>query len=178
MAYVHILINHVPIILAALGAAAALASLIWRARTVWLYAVATLTLAGLSIYPVKWTGERAEDSMEDMWYVTRDAIHAHEEAGEVATWVLLAVGVVSAYAWWRATRWIRPADAPPVWLRALVVVGALAALGTTGYTAKLSDPILHYSPRLQHPPALGIPATIRNPGVDTMPLPEVPSDGR
>jgi hypothetical protein len=174
MAYVHILINHVPIILAGLGAAAALASLIWRGRTVWLYAVVTLTLAGLSIYPVKWTGEGAEESMEEMWYVTRDAIHAHEEAGELATWVVLAVGVVSAYAWWRATRWIRPADVPPAWLRALVVVGGLAAVGTTGYAAKLSDPILHYSPRLQHPPALGIPATIRNPGVDTMPLPALP----
>jgi len=173
MAYVHILINHVPIILAGLGAAAALASLVWRRRTVWLYAVATLTLAGLSVYPVLLTGKRAEESMEKMWYVTRDAIHTHEDAGEVATYVMLAVGALSAYAWWRATRWMRPADAPPTWLRAAVVVGALASTGALSYAAKQSDYIMHYSPRLQHPPAIGIPATIRNPGVDTMPLPAV-----
>jgi len=178
MAYVHTAINHFPIILAMLGAAAAIASLVWRRRAVWLYAVATLTLAGLSVYPVRWTGHQAEHSMEDMWYVTRDAIHDHEEAGDRAMWVLLAVGLVSAYAWWRAARYrelshSRRDEYAPTWLRAVVVLGGLAAAGMVSYAAKLSDPILHYSPRLQHPPAPGIPATVRNPGADTLPLPAV-----
>jgi hypothetical protein len=169
-AYVHILVNHFPIVLAFLSVAGAIASFIWRRRAVWLYAVATLTLAGLSAYPVMLTGHGAEHSMEHMWYVPRSAIHAHEEAGELATWILLAAGVVAAYAWWRATRPARLGELPPAWLRALVLVGALAAGGATAYAAKMSDPIMHYSPRLQHPPAIGIPATPRNPGVDTMPL--------
>ena len=159
-AYAHILINHFPIILAILGAAAAVASFLWRRRAVWLYAVATLTLAGLAAYPAVFTGQRAEDSMEDMPYVTRDVIHAHEEAAEAAMWVLLVTGAVSAYAWWRAVR-PGPRDAAvdsPLWLRAVVTIGAVASAGTVSYAAKLSDPIMHYSPALPHPPAPGIPA--------------------
>ena len=169
-AYLHILVNHFPIVLSILGAAAAVASFIWRRRSVWLYAVATLTLAGLSAYPVMLTGHEAEESMEKMNYVTRRAIHDHEEAGELATYVMLGTGVVSAIAWWLAVRRDAPRDAPrgatravgvpaPTWLRALVTLGALASAGTVSWAAKQSDPIMHYSPLLQHPPALGIPAT-------------------
>jgi len=170
-AYIHIVINHFPIILALLGAGAAVASFIWRRRALWLYAVASLTLAGLSIYPVKLTGDMAEESMEKMPYVSRRTIHAHEEAGEIAMWVLLATGVVSAYAWWRALQ-SAPRDetfATPPWLRALVTIGALASVGATSYAAKLSDPIMHYSPQLPHPPAPGIPAVAPPPAAATAP---------
>lgn len=160
-AYLHILINHFPIVLALLGVAAVLASFVWRRRAVWLYAVATLTLAGLSVYPVALTGNAAEESMEDMNYVQRRAIHEHEEAADIAKWVMLATGVLSAYAWWRALR-AAPRDESldtPRWLRGLVVLGAVASAGTVSWAAKKSDVIMHYSPLLQHPPAPGIPAT-------------------
>lgn len=159
-AYVHIAINHFPIVLALLGAAAAVASFIWRRRALWLYAVATLTLAALSVYPVKFTGDLAEESIEKMPYATREAIHTHEEAGELAMWIVIGTGVLSAYAWWRALQ-SAPRDetfATPPWLRAMVTIGALASAGATSYAAKTSDPILHYSPQLPHPPAPGIPA--------------------
>lgn len=160
-AYLHILLNHFPIILSLLGLAAAVASFVWRRRAVWLYAVATLTLAGLTAYPVVLTGHAAEKSMEDMNYVQREAIHDHEEAADLSMWVLLATGAVSAYAWWRALR-AAPRDPSldtPNWLRALVVLGAVASATTVSWAAKKSDPIVHYSPLLQHPPAPGIPAT-------------------
>jgi hypothetical protein len=173
-AYLHIVINHFPIVLSLLGLAAAVASFVWRRRAVWLYAVATLTLAGLSAYPAVFTGHGAEESMEDMNYVRREAIHDHEEAADLAMWVLLATGAVSAYAWWRALR-AAPRDASldtPGWLRGLVVVGALASAGTVSWAAKKSDPILHYTPLLQHPPAPGIPAT--PPGTMPPAFPERP----
>jgi len=106
------------------------------------------------------SGHEAEESIEKMPYAARRAIHAHEEAGELAMWVLLATGVVAAYAWFRTSQ-SAPRDetfAAPTWLRVLVAAGGLASAGTTAYTAKLSDPILHYSPTLPHPAAPGIPA--------------------
>ena len=50
--YVHTLINHFPIILSVVGTGVVLLALIVRRRGLWLYALATLTLAGLSVY---WT---------------------------------------------------------------------------------------------------------------------------
>lgn len=165
-AYLHILINHFPIILSLLGAAAAIVSFFRPRRALWLYAVASLTLAGLAAYPTLFTGQLAEHSIEKMPYAARRAIHAHEEAGEVAMWVLLVTGAVAAYAWWRAMR-AAPRDDrfdTPSWLRLLVTVGAVASAGTAAYAAKMSDPILHYSPQLPHPPAPGIPAVAPPPG--------------
>src|SRR5690242_16627936 len=43
--YVHTLINHFPIILVVMGAAAAVTALVLRRRGIWLYSVASLTLA-------------------------------------------------------------------------------------------------------------------------------------
>jgi hypothetical protein len=159
-AYVHILINHFPIILSLLGAAAAVLALFRRRRTLWTYAVATLTLAGLSAYPTVFTGQQAEHSIEKMPYASRRTIHDHEEAGELAMWVLIVTGVIAAYAWWRTSQ-SAPRDETfdaPTWLRILVAAGGVASAGTAGYAAKLSDPILHYSPNLPHPAAPGIPA--------------------
>lgn len=172
-AYVHILINHFPIILSLVGAAAAVLALVRPRRTLWVYAVATLTLAGLSAYPTVLAGHQAEDSIEKMPYASRRAIHAHEEAGELAMWVLLATGVIAAYAWFRTSQ-SAPRDetfAAPGWLRALVAAGAVASAGTTSYAAKMSDPIMHYSPTLPHPAAPGIPAVA--PTVPAMATPPV-----
>ena len=63
-AYLHILINHFPIILSLIGAAAAIVFLFRPRRALWLYAVASLTLAGLAAYPTKFTGGLAEESIE------------------------------------------------------------------------------------------------------------------
>lgn len=159
-AYLHILINHFPIILAVIGAAAAVLSVFVRGRSTWIYATASLTMAGLLAYPTVFTGQRAEDSLRPMWYVAKGTMHTHEDAGEIAMYVLIVTALISAYAWWRATRrYLRENEAiAPGWLRAAVIVGGLASAGTAGWAAKQADPILHYSPRLPHPSAPGIPA--------------------
>lgn len=51
--YAHLLVNHFSVILAYVGLAAILLAAVRRRRALWLYAVATLTLAGLGfIRPV------------------------------------------------------------------------------------------------------------------------------
>src|SRR3954471_21308033 len=88
----HILINHFPIILTLLGTAAAVLALFVSKRGVWLYATATLFLAGLSVVPTFLTGDPAADEMRDTWYVTRQAISAHDAAAEWTLWGLIIMG--------------------------------------------------------------------------------------
>jgi hypothetical protein len=156
--YLHLLVNHVPIILFAFGAAAALLALLVRKRGVWLYAVASITIAGASAYPVMLTGHAAEDVMRKAWYVDKDAIATHEDSADVATWTMIAAGVICAVVWWRLAR--APLESTLVLSRfsqALVLLAALAGLSTVSYAAWQGGKIVHGAERLATPPPGFVP---------------------
>ena len=149
--YLHILINHFPIILTVVGTAALILALIVRQRIVWLYAVATLTLAGLSIYPVFFTGDQASDAVQKTWYIVRSMVEEHDAAANFALVSTLILGAVSAYTWWRMVR-REPTGLPPVWLRILLTVLAFWGMSVLARTAYLGGKIVHDSPKLTAPP--------------------------
>lgn len=149
--YLHILINHFPIITTVIGTVALLLALIVRRRIVWLYALATLTLAGLSIYPVYFTGDKAADSLRNTWYVVHSMVETHDDAAGFALASILIMGAASAYTWWRMVR-REPTTLPPVWLRVVVAVIAVWALSVIARTAYLGGKIVHESPKLEIPP--------------------------
>lgn len=150
--YVHTLINHFPIILMVVGTGVLLLALIVRRRGLWLYALATLTLAGVSIYPVYFTGDEAADAVRQTWYIMRPMVEKHDDAAGFALVSVLIIGVVSAYTWWRMLR-REVTTLPPVWLRTVVAVLAVWALSVVARTAYLGGQIVHDSPKLQTPPA-------------------------
>lgn len=155
--HAHLLINHFPIILAVMGAAAAVLAVIRHWRGVWLYAVASLTIMGLSAYPTVFTGQRADHALHDPWYIVHGTIDRHEEAAELAMWVMLATGLIAAYAWWRAVK--DPPDRAPVgWLRALVLIAALGSVGTVSWAAWLGGNVVNGSTILAGPKPAGLPA--------------------
>jgi uncharacterized membrane protein len=155
--HIHLMVNHVPIILAIAGLVATIVALVTRQRSAWLYAVATLTVAGLSAYPVHFTGDLAADVMKHKWYVVKDSIEAHDNFSGITMWILMVTGAASAYAWWRLAR--QGGEEPtPGWLRVFILVGALAGTGAGAYTAYLGGEIVYGSPRLVSPPgAVGAP---------------------
>jgi hypothetical protein len=163
--YLHLLINHFPVVLGIVGTLGALLAFAMRRRTVWLFAVACLTLAGVFAQPVVMTGEVAEDAMRTAWYLSRDAVSAHESAGEWARWALLLCGATSAFAWWHLVRAPRttaqqragsPGDFPR-WLQLFVVITALLATTTTARAAWLGGKLVHANATLAFPPAPAAP---------------------
>ena len=156
-AYLHLLVNHIPIILAGLGALAAAAALVTRKRAVWLYALATITLAGLGAAPAFVSGRFAEDVMRGAWYVERGSWRAHEDSAEVATILLLASGAISAFAWHRLARGPdRDSAELPAWLRSLVVGAALAGFAAVTVTAYQGGRIIHKSKVLMDEAPAGV----------------------
>lgn len=160
-------------ILTVVGAFFAIVALFVRKRGVWLYATATLALAGLSVIPTFLTGDPAAEQLRNTWYVTRQAIHAHDDSAEWTLWGLIIMGLISAYAWWRAWRretvvvagavhtergdvpaeaQVRASAGLPGWLRALVVLSALVGCALVYRTASLGGDILHHSTVLQTTP--------------------------
>lgn len=143
--HLHLMVNHFPIVLTLTGLVVALAALVARRRVLWVYALATLTAAGLFAIPAFLSGSQAGDVVERRPGVSEAAVDAHEEAAEAALWVVLAMGAVSAFAWWRLTRRDAPVLPAPA-LRALVLAAALAGGGTVGYAALLGGRISHGAP--------------------------------
>src|SRR6478672_7152654 len=157
--YAHLLINHFPVVLSIAALAVTVLALILGRRGLWLTAMGALTAAGLFIYPVHFTGDKADHALNDPWYIRPGTIDAHDNAAGIAVWVILIAGAFAAYSWWRSVS--RPAELIPVWMRAGMLVGALGAVGTVTYTAYLGGKIIHESPvlELKQAPA-GLPAGV------------------
>ena len=151
----HLAVNHFPIILALVGAAAALLAFVTRKRGVLLYALATLTLAGLASYPTVLTGDEAEEVLEKRWFIDKAQIKDHEESADISNILLLITGVVSAACWYRVLRSPREA-APATWMLALIEGLGLSSAGSVAYTSWEGGFIVSKNEKLKGPP----PATI------------------
>lgn len=157
--YAHLLINHFPVVLSVAALVVAILALLVQRRGLWLTSMGALTVAGLFVYPVHLTGLEADEALNDPWYVRPGVIESHEDAGTLAMYIILVVGVFAAYSWWRSLK--RPTELMPAWMRAGVFVGALVAVGAVTYTAYLGGKIIHESAvlQLEQPPS-GLPACV------------------
>jgi uncharacterized membrane protein len=143
----HLMVNHFPVILSLLGLAAAAAAFLTRRRSVVLYALATLTLAGASSYPAFLSGDEAAEQIDKRWYVDRDQIHEHDEAAEFANVLMIVTGVAAAVAWWLTLRTVREARPGTAMLSAMLVLslGSAAAMARTAWLGgfiAIKNPVL------------------------------------
>ncbi len=163
--YSHLLLNHFPVVLSVVGLGTTILALLIGRRGLWQAAMGALTIAGLFVYPVHFSGDKAEDALNDPWYIKAGAIEAHDKAAGIAMWVILAAGAFAAYCWWRSIK--RPEERIPGFIRAGVLVAALGAVGTVTYAAYLGGKIIHEAPvlQLQDAPA-GLPAGVAAPKSD------------
>ncbi|HEY1951680.1 MAG TPA: hypothetical protein VGG76_02650 [Gemmatimonadaceae bacterium] len=167
--YAHLVINHFPVVLSVAALVVTLLALILGRRGLWLTAMGALTAAGLFVYPVHFTGDKADHALNDPWFIRPGTIEAHDNAAGVAMVVILIAGAFAAYSWWRSLK--QPAELIPGWMRAGVLVGALGAVITVTYTAYLGGKIIHDAPIMeqkQAPAGLppGVAASAREPTPD------------
>jgi uncharacterized membrane protein len=164
--YAHLLINHFPVVLSVSALAIAILALILGHRALWQTSMGALTVAGLFIFPVHFSGDRADQALKDPWFIKPGMIEAHDAAATWALWAILLVGVFAAYCLWRSLK--RPAEPLPGWMKAGVVVGGLLATSTVARTAYLGGKIIHEAHVLelqQAPPGLppGVAAEPKGP---------------
>lgn len=159
--YVHLLINHIPVVLGAVAGAAAIVALLSGRRQAWLYTAITLTLAGLSAYPTAITGERASRILRQRVPSARQAIRSHSESADVTLWILLGSGVLGIAGWYRVGSDDRTAPVPG-WVKIALTVPALASAGAVAVTSRRGGEIGHqpWETSLQAPPVISTDSTI------------------
>lgn len=95
-AHLHLLVNHFPIIVPILGLLVLVAGFILKNTIVKRTALGILLFGALMAFPANFTGEGAEEMIEEMPGISHDKIEAHEEAAEVFIWVAGLLGLLSA----------------------------------------------------------------------------------
>lgn len=134
----HLMVNHFPIMLGLVAAAAVLAALATRREFFWLYAYVTAILGGVSACFAYFTGDQAGDIARHYWYVNRPEIHDHEDAALWTLLILIAAGLAAIWALYRRHPRVRAI------FSVLVLAGAVSA-AITGWEG---GKIVHESPKL------------------------------
>ena len=146
----HLILNHFPVILTVMACFASLLAIATKSRSAWLYAAASLTIAGLFSYPTFLTGHGAHEVLEDLWYVKAGSWDAHKDAAGWANIVVLIGGAFGAYAWWTLTR---SKDAMlATWAQAVLVFACVMGATTMGRTAWLGGKVIREQAALKTPP--------------------------
>lgn len=93
--HIHLLLNHVSILAALFSVFIYLAGIFKNNVSIKNTALIGFVLAAISAIPVFLTGETAEESVEHLPGVLESAIESHEEAAEIALWLIEITGVVA-----------------------------------------------------------------------------------
>lgn len=136
--HLHLMINHLPLF----GSAIAVVLLAWallaRSRDLTRAALILTLVCGVGAYLSHWSGDEAEEQVEDLPWAQRELIHEHEEAADWALWLLAAAGVASAVG---LVRMRKGADAR---METMIVLGlVLFGFAATAKTALDGGKIRH-----------------------------------
>ena len=138
----HLMINHFPIILTLVGTGACVVGAARRARQAWTYGALTLALAGACAVPVWITGNQSHIVLEDELGVPEGVVEPHELIAEATMWIMIPMGALAAFAWWRAGQ--EPRRGPsPAWVWQSLLATGVAGSAMIGYTALLGGRIAH-----------------------------------
>lgn len=113
--YAHLVVNHLPIVLAGLASLAALAAAVSGRDGAWRYAIVTGLLAGLAAPLAFLTGQQAEEIAESLPGLAEEAIETHEHWGLYALIALGIAGALAIVALFRKSRGTRWAFALAIW---------------------------------------------------------------
>jgi len=99
----HLLVNHIPVIGLPIGLLLAIGGVIFKWDHVRKAGVVVYLACGLAVFAANFTGEGAEDIVEDnVSWVDHKQIHEHEEASETAmtlSGIAMALALVHLFNW-------------------------------------------------------------------------------
>jgi uncharacterized membrane protein len=143
-AYLHLILNHIPVLGVPFGLALLASAVFWRNETLRRAGWVTLVVVALVTVPVYLAGEGAEEIVEHEPGVSHDTIEEHEEIALVAVIAMEALGVLSLAGLLLSRR----AAGAPSWM-------GLGSLGLAVVVAGLMGLTAYRGGKINHPEAHG-----------------------
>ena len=138
--YLHVLLNPLPVYGLATGALALAAALVCRSRMAILIALGIVALTAASAWPVYGLGQQAYESVSTtVDPAGQEWLDAHKHRAESLIWTFYALAALAAGG--IGVSFKLPKTLIP--LAAVVLLGALAVLGTGGYIAYAGGKVRH-----------------------------------
>lgn len=100
-AHIHLLVNHLPIILPMIAIIARITAFFLDSDALKRFAMIMLILSGIFAFASMQSGEKAEEMLESTVFFTESYIEAHEEAAEtyaIFTYVIAVMAIISLWA--------------------------------------------------------------------------------
>lgn len=144
-AHLHLLVNHFPVILPLLGLLLFLWATWRKSDDLLQAALGVFVLGALLAVPAYYSGEPAEERVEDLAGVSKSGIHEHEEAAE---WGAVAIGILGVLSGGALVMRFRRRRVPFP-LVAAIAVAALLTVVIMGRVALLGGRIHH--PEIREP---------------------------
>lgn len=137
--HAHLLLNHFPVIGTLIGIMILLYGLLIKNINIQKVSLATIVAMALIAIPVFLTGEPAEEAVENLPGVAESIIESHEEAAEVAFWVMMLTGVFALI-----TLGLQIVNHPFAKTFVLIaLISGIASFGLMGRAAYLGGQIRH-----------------------------------
>ena len=99
-AHLHLLFNHLPIVSSLIGLLILAAGIFLKQGLVRKTAFGVLIFSALVTLPAFFTGEGAEEIVEELPGISHNLIHEHEEAAELALWLSETLGILALIAFY------------------------------------------------------------------------------
>lgn len=139
LVHLHLLLNHLPIIVSAIGLVLLAIGTARGNDTLVRTALAFLVAAAVTALPTYLTGEPAAQAVERLPGVVESLIKEHEEVALIASVVVGALGLYSLWALWSHRRSV----VLPRAVARIALVGALGGSGLMAWTGLLGGQIRH-----------------------------------
>jgi uncharacterized membrane protein len=129
--HIHLLLNHFPILGTFIGCLFLAWGIFKKNNSLKNAAAVLLTFISLTAVPVYLTGEPAEEAIEKLPGISETMAELHEEAANLAIWLMAATGVVSIAV--LLLNWLKRASAGAYIMALVLSVSCFAAMARTGY---------------------------------------------
>ncbi|MBI2968278.1 MAG: hypothetical protein HYY40_10775 [Bacteroidetes bacterium] len=139
--YLHLLLNHFPITGTLIGFGILSYGLFSKSQQVKLLGIFIIVITALIAVPVFLTGEPAEESVEDIAGISKSIIETHEEAAELAFWLMEVTGLIaliSVFFHYRKSGYMKHSVVATL-LFSAVTFGAMARTGYLGGQIRHSE---------------------------------------
>ena len=135
--YIHLMINHFPVIAFLLGLLFVLYAMLRKSEELKKTSLGFLVLVALITVPIYFTGDEAGDIMERLPDVSKSLVEQHQEAASFALTAAVVLGIVA----FGGLFFFRCAAAISRWFMVLTLILTIAVNSLIGLTANLGGQI-------------------------------------